>query len=155
MDETGLRFRLRHRLLLGARAVMSNIRKVMLVDDEPDIRRIAQLSLQHLGPWQVVVAASGREAVDQARSEAPDLILLDVMMPQMDGPQTLQELRSDPSLEETPVIFMTAKTRHDDLAHYVSIGAVGVIAKPFNPVNLAGDIRRILDTALQTPRAEP
>ena len=140
---------------MRALTVMTDIRKVMLVDDEPDIRRIAQISLQHLGQWQVVVAASGREALEQARREAPDVILLDVMMPEMNGPQTLHELRSDPSLEDTPVIFMTAKTRHDDLAHYVSIGAAGVIAKPFNPVNLAGDIRRILDTAQQSPRAEP
>ncbi|QRN94897.1 response regulator [Archangium violaceum] len=120
------------------------IRKVMLVDDEDDIRTIGQLSLGRVGGWQTVLAASGAEAVTKAAAEQPDLILLDVMMPGMDGPTTLGKLRAQEATAKTPVIFMTAKIQKQEVARYLELGAVGVIGKPFDPMTLPAEIKRLL-----------
>lgn len=120
------------------------IRKVMLVDDEADIRKVADLSLKGVGGWEVALAASGDEALAMASSERPDVILLDVMMPGMDGPATLERLRAAPGLEAVPVIFMTAKVQKNEVERYLDLGAVGVIAKPFDPMSLPDEIRGIL-----------
>ncbi len=120
------------------------IRKVMLVDDEDDIRTIGQLSLGRVGGWQTVLAASGAEAVTKAAAEQPDLILLDVMMPGMDGPTTLGRLRAQEATAKTPVIFMTAKIQKQEVARYLELGAVGVIGKPFDPMTLPAEIKRLL-----------
>jgi CheY-like chemotaxis protein len=120
------------------------IRKVLLVDDEDDIRTIGQLSLARVGGWETVLAASGAEAVTKAAAEKPDLILLDVMMPGMDGPTTFGQLRAHPATAATPVIFMTAKVQKQEVARYLELGAVGVIAKPFDPMTLPGEIRRLV-----------
>ncbi|KFA91360.1 MULTISPECIES: response regulator [Archangium] len=120
------------------------IRKVLLVDDEDDIRTIGQLSLGRVGGWQTVLAASGAEAVAKAAAEQPDLILLDVMMPGMDGPTTLGQLRAQPSTAKTPVIFMTAKIQKQEVARYLELGAVGVIGKPFDPMTLPAEIKKLL-----------
>ena len=93
-----------------------DIRSVLLIDDEADIRRIGELSLARLGRWRVVKAASGAEGVALAASERPDLILLDVMMPDQDGPATLARLRADPATRAIPVIFVTAKSSREDAA---------------------------------------
>lgn len=123
------------------------IQTVLLVDDEPDIRRIGQLTLGKLGGWQVLLASCGEEALEVARTEKVDVILLDVMMPRMDGPTTLERLRALPGLESTPVIFMTAKVQRREVARYLSLGAVGVISKPFNPLGLPDEIRRLVAEA--------
>ncbi len=123
------------------------IRKVLLVDDEDDIRTIGNLSLSRVGGWQTVLASSGAEAVTKAAAEQPDLILLDVMMPGMDGPTTFGRLRADPATATTPVIFMTAKVQKQEVARYLELGAVGVIAKPFDPMTLPGEIRRLVPGA--------
>ena len=123
------------------------IRKVLLVDDEDDIRTIGQLSLARVGGWETVLAASGAEALAKAAAEKPDLILLDVMMPGMDGPTTFGQLRAQPATAATPVIFMTAKVQKQEVARYLELGAVGVIAKPFDPMALPGDIRRLVPGA--------
>jgi two-component system OmpR family response regulator len=123
------------------------IRKVMLVDDEDDIRTIGNLSLGRVGGWQTVLAASGAEAVSKAAAEQPDLILLDVMMPGMDGPTTLGQLRAQESTAKTPVIFMTAKVQKQEVARYLELGAVGVIGKPFDPMTLPAEIKRLLPPA--------
>jgi len=120
------------------------IRKVLLVDDEDDIRTIGQLSLSRVGGWQTVLAASGAEAVTKAAAEQPDLILLDVMMPGMDGPTTLGQLRAQDSTARTPVIFMTAKIQKQEVARYLELGAVGVIGKPFDPMTLPAEIKKLL-----------
>jgi CheY-like chemotaxis protein len=120
------------------------IRKVMLVDDEDDIRTIGQLSLGRVGGWRTVLAASGAEAVTKAAAEQPDLILLDVMMPGMDGPTTLGKLRAQEATAKTPVIFMTAKIQKQEVARYLELGAVGVIGKPFDPMTLPAEIKRLL-----------
>ncbi len=120
------------------------IRKVMLVDDEPDLRRIGQLSLERVGGWKVVLAASGAEALELALREQPDVILLDVMMPVDDGPATLTRLREQPGTAAIPVVFMTAKVLAPDIARWHELGAVGVVPKPFDPMKLPGELRRIL-----------
>ncbi len=123
------------------------IRKVLLVDDEDDIRTIGQLSLSRVGGWQTVLAASGTEAVAKAAAEQPDLILLDVMMPGMDGPTTLGRLRAPEATAKTPVIFMTAKIQKQEVARYLELGAVGVIGKPFDPMTLPAEIKKLLPPA--------
>ncbi|HEX8822066.1 MAG TPA: response regulator [Archangium sp.] len=120
------------------------IRKVLLVDDEDDIRTIGQLSLSRVGGWQTVLASSGAEALTKAAAEGPDLILLDVMMPGMDGPTTLGQLRAQEATAKTPVIFMTAKIQKQEVARYLELGAVGVIGKPFDPMTLPAEIKRLL-----------
>ena len=120
------------------------IHKVLLVDDEDDIRKIGQLSLSRVGKWQTVLASSGAEALAQAAAERPDLILLDVMMPGMDGPTTLTQLRAQEATAHTPVIFMTAKIQKQEVARYLELGAVGVIGKPFDPMTLPAEIKKLL-----------
>ena len=117
---------------------------VLLVDDEPDIRRIAQLSLGLVGGFRVLLAASGPEAVAAAERERPDVILLDVMMPGMDGPSTLGQLRLRPSTQSIPVIFMTAKVRRGELDQLASLGVHGILCKPFDPMTLAHEVRALL-----------
>lgn len=119
------------------------ITKVLLVDDEPDIRRIGKLSLEAVGKWTVVMAASGLEAIEVARRELPDLIILDVMMPDLDGPTTYGRLQAEPALAGIPVIFMTAKVQKAEIARYLQLGAAGVVSKPFDPMTLPDQIRQI------------
>ena len=88
-----------------------SVRRVLVIDDEEDIREVARLSLELVGQYQVLTASSGRDGLDSARSHRPDAILLDVMMPDMDGPAALAELRADPSTRDIPVLFLTAKTQ--------------------------------------------
>lgn len=121
--------------------------KILLVDDEPDIRRIAELSLQAEPTWQVTLAESGAEAIALAVSHMPDVILMDMMMPGMDGLTALRKLRENPDLEDVPVIFMTAKVQRDEVERYTTAGAKGVLHKPFDPMALCEDIQRILDAA--------
>jgi two-component system, OmpR family, response regulator len=126
-------------------AATMNLSKVLLVDDEPDIRRIGQISLEHVGKWKVVQAQSGLQALSVAASEKPDVILLDVMMPELDGPGTFARLREDPATAAIPVIFMTAKAQPHEVASYRALGAAGVIAKPFDPMTLPGEVRSIVE----------
>lgn len=119
------------------------IQKVMMVDDEPHIRRIGELSLRGVGKWQVVLAGSGKEAIELARREQPDVILLDVMMPGMDGPATLAELRATSETASIPVIFLTAKAQRHEVERYRQLGAAGVLTKPFDPMTLPDDVRAI------------
>ncbi|GAC1347405.1 MAG: response regulator [Myxococcales bacterium] len=120
------------------------LRKVLLVDDEPDIRRIGQFSLTAVGKLLVVTAANGAEALEAAARESPDVILLDVMMPGMDGPTALQRLREAEATRHIPVIFMTARVQQAEVERYLQLGALGVIHKPFDPMGLPQKLRDIL-----------
>jgi CheY-like chemotaxis protein len=120
------------------------IEKVLMVDDEPHVRRVAELSLARVGKWSVFLAASGAEALAAAEREHPDLILLDVMMPGMDGPTTLSALQAHAAVATIPVIFMTAKVQEREVERYLGLGAAGVISKPFDPMLLPAQIRRII-----------
>jgi two-component system OmpR family response regulator len=122
------------------------LRKVLVVDDEADIRLIAEISLSSLGGWHVLQAASGPEALELAAREKPDLILLDVMMPGMDGPATLERLRAREEGGGTPVIFMTARVQKTEVDRLMRLGVCGHIAKPFDPMTLPDEIHRILAT---------
>ena len=120
------------------------ITKIMIVDDDEDICTVAALAARRVGGWDVVVAASGQEALAKARSERPDVILLDVMMPVLDGPATLVKLREEPSTIAIPVIFLTAKVQRLEVEHYLALGAIGVIRKPFDAMTLPDEVRRIV-----------
>ena len=112
-------------------------RRILVIDDEEDIREVAKLSLEMLGGWEVLLARSGAEGLATAQAENPDTILLDVMMPEMDGPSTFRKLQENPATQKIPVIFMTAKVQAADQRRFKSLGATSVIAKPFDPVQLA------------------
>ena len=122
---------------------MGQLNQILLVEDEADIQTIARLALERLGGFQVEICVSGREALRKVEGFQPDLILLDVMMPGMDGPATLKALRERPQTATTPVIFMTAKVQPYEVAEYKALGALDVIAKPFDPMTLANTIREI------------
>lgn len=119
------------------------IRSVLLVDDDADIRQIARLSLAEVGGWEVNLASSGAEALEKVNEFNPDVILLDVMMPGMDGPSTFAELRKIEGFERVPIIFVTAKVQRREVERYVALGASGCISKPFNPMTLHEDINDI------------
>jgi CheY-like chemotaxis protein len=118
--------------------------KVLIVDDEPHVRRIAALCLGSVGRWGVVLASSGAEALDVAAREGPDLIMLDVMMPGLDGATTLAALRAQAATAAIPIIFMTAKTRDAELDRYLGMDVLGVVKKPFDPLLLADHVAQIL-----------
>ena len=123
------------------------LNKILYVEDEADIRTVAQLALEAVGGFTLTVCSSGEEAVQVGPSSRPDLILLDVMMPGMDGPTTLAELRKNPALADTPVMFMTAKVQPSEIQQYRDLGALDVIAKPFDPMTLADQVRSIWERA--------
>lgn len=122
---------------------MNTLQRILYVEDEPDIQAVAKLALEMVGGFTVKVCSSGEEALREAEAFAPDMILLDVMMPGMDGPSTLKALRELPSLAELPVAFMTAKVQPAEVTHYKTLGARDVIAKPFDPMTLASQVRAI------------
>ena len=120
------------------------IAKVLVIDDEPDLRRIARFSLQAVGKWKVTACAGGAEGVEAALRDRPDVILLDVSMPGLDGPATLAALHGQPGLRTVPVLFMTATASPEARARLVSLGARGVILKPFDPMGLPGQVIALL-----------
>lgn len=123
---------------------MAVINNILYVENESDIQTIAKIALSDIGGFTLETCSSGAEAIERAKSFTPDLILLDVMMPTLDGPQTLEELRKIPNTASTPVIFMTAKVQAKEIEYYKSLGAVDVIAKPFDPMTLAETIKKMM-----------
>lgn len=122
---------------------MSGRGRLLIVDDEDDIRLIARMSLERIGGWDVLEASSAEDAVEAARSGPLDVVLLDVMMPGVDGPTALELLR--PVIgSETPVIFLTAKTQTADRERLAGLGTAGVIAKPFDPMTLPDEVSACL-----------
>ncbi|HWP83919.1 MAG TPA: response regulator [Terriglobia bacterium] len=130
------------------------IHKVLLAEDEEDIRKVAQISLQFRGGWNVLLATDGEDCLAKAAQERPDLILLDCMMPKMDGYEACRRLKQDPVLRHIPVIFLTAKSQESEVRKGLSLGAVGYLIKPFNPMSLAAEIRQILEYS-EAPSTEP
>ena len=119
-------------------------KRILIVDDEDDIREVAQVSLELVGQWEVLTAASGRDGIERARNGQPDAILLDVMMPDMDGPTTLSQLQADPVTRDIPVVFLTAKAQSADRTRLAQLGAAGILTKPFDPLRLAADLAAAL-----------
>jgi len=118
--------------------------RVLVVDDEDDIRRIASLSLSRVGGMDVTDVASGSAALASAMANPPDAVLLDVMMPVLDGPGTLAALRADPKTSRIPIVFLTAKAMQPEIERLKALGAQGVLTKPFDPMKLPDLLRAIL-----------
>jgi two-component system OmpR family response regulator len=122
---------------------MPALARILIIEDEPDIQAIAKMALEMVGGFTVQVTNSGNEALELLATDQPDLILLDVMMPGLDGPGTLKALRQRPSCASIPVIFMTAKAQPHEIAYLKQLGALDVIVKPFDPMTLSSTIRSI------------
>jgi CheY-like chemotaxis protein len=125
---------------------MKTLERIIYVDDEDDIREVAQIALEAVGGFALQVFDRA-EALLAASPEPPDLLLLDVMMPGMDGPALLRALRQRPDFAGVPAIFMTAKVQPAEISALLAAGAIGVVAKPFDPMTLADEIRRLWDAA--------
>jgi len=124
--------------------------RILYVDDDPDIREIVEIALSLDPALRVRGCASGTEALATAADWLPDMILCDVMMPVMDGPATLARLRACPQTVDTPVVFMTSRVQAREIEHFKSLGATGVIVKPFDPMTLADSVRCHLRSAGRT-----
>jgi CheY-like chemotaxis protein len=119
-------------------------RRILIIDDEDDIREVAGLSLETVAGWEVVLADSGAQGLARAAEHQPDAILLDVMMPGMDGPTTFRELRKNPITSHIPVILLTAKVQSSDQKRFADLGVEAVLFKPFDPLTLSDQISAVL-----------
>ena len=119
-------------------------KRVLVVDDEDHIREVAGVSLEAIGGWRVIAASSGLEAIEKAADERPDAILLDVMMPGMDGPTTFERLQGDDVTREIPVILLTAKVQAADRRRFDDLGVAAVLSKPFDPMTLPDQVSGVL-----------
>ena len=122
-------------------------RRVLIIDDDDGIREVAKMSLELVAGWEVMTAGSGADGLAQARESRPEGILLDVMMPGMDGPATLGALRGDADVGATPVIFLTAKVQAAERTRFAEMDVSGLIAKPFDPMKLAAQIAELFGWA--------
>ena len=118
-----------------------NLERILIIDDDADIQALVKLSLEKVGGFVVHTCLSGEEALRKAPGIKPDLILIDVMMPRLDGPTTLRELRKIPETADTPVIFLTAKSMAREFAQFAGSGVIGRILKPFDPMALPATLR--------------
>jgi two-component system, OmpR family, response regulator len=130
-----------------------HLARILNVEDDPFIQAVVRMAIEDVGGMIYEPASSGREGLEKARSFAPDLILLDVMMPGMTGVETLRALRADPQTASIPVIFMTAKVQPHEVSSYLQLGADGVIPKPFDPTTLADEARAIWNHASRSHRS--
>jgi CheY-like chemotaxis protein len=119
-------------------------RKILIIDDEDDIREVAALSLESVAGWDVIKASSGAQGLARAAEQQPDAILLDVMMPGMDGPTTFRELRNNQATARIPVLLLTAKVQGSDQRRFADLGVEAVLLKPFDPMTLSTQIARAL-----------
>ena len=119
-------------------------RRILIIDDEDDIRQVAALSLETIAGWDVIVANSGAQGILRAEEHQPDAILLDVMMPGMDGPTTFRELRKNPATAKIPVLLLTAKVQGPYQRRFADLGVEAVLLKPFDPLTLAAQMSKVL-----------
>jgi CheY-like chemotaxis protein len=117
---------------------------LVLAEDEPDIQLVAKFALKK-GGFSVRIVGNGREVLDAVREAAPDAVLLDWMMPEMDGPEACRQLKADPATAHIPVIFLTARSQEAEIQRGLSIGAIGYITKPFDALTIAAQVRQLLD----------
>ncbi len=120
------------------------MKRILVIDNEPYIQEVTQISLETVAGWEVLTAGSGQEGLVVAEREQPDAILLDVMMPDMDGPTTFQQLQKNPQTCQIPVILLTAKVQDSDRRRYQEMGMTATIAKPFDPLQLANQVAEAL-----------
>ena len=123
--------------------------RILLIEDDPDIQKMVRLSLKYQGGHEVLVASGGREGLDKAAQENPDLILLDVMMPEMDGYETIKALKSQPGTRHIPVIFLSARAQQAEIQKGRELGASGYLVKPFDPMTLASQLDAIMSSGGQ------
>jgi two-component system, OmpR family, response regulator len=119
------------------------LRSIILIEDDPDIQEVAKMSLEEVGGFDVIACGSGREALDTVPRVKPDLLIIDFMMPGMDGGETLAALRAQPDIATIPAIFMTAKVRPEEVGRMRAMGAADVIPKPFDPIALPDQVNAI------------
>ncbi len=124
-------------------------KQILVIDDEPRIQEAIRITLEMMMGWQVFSARSGTEGIGLARHHAPDVILLDLMMPDLDGRDTFAQLQADPQTQALPVILLTAKLHPDERQHFLQLGFKAVISKPFEPITLAQHIANALDWPLE------
>ena len=127
-------------------------KRILLIDDETNLVLVIQICLQKLGGWTVLTAESGAEGLGKAEIERPDAILLDVMMPDLDGFTVLKRLKANPTTQNIPVILLTAKIQSAQHKEYAQLDIAGVLAKPFNPMELAHHVAELLDWQSSLPR---
>jgi CheY-like chemotaxis protein len=125
--------------------------RILYIEDDPHIRTVALLALKEVGGFTVALASSGNEGIEMAKTFLPDLILLDIMMPGMDGPSTFRALKELPETAGIPVIFLTAKAQPKEIESYKRLGALDVLTKPFDPMTLSDEIRAIWERSHQPP----
>jgi CheY-like chemotaxis protein len=118
--------------------------RILLIDDEDDIREVASLTLEATAGWEVITASSGASGIRAAIAEQPEAILMDVMMPEMDGPTTFREMQKNPLIAHIPVILLTAKVQGVDQRRFADLGVAAVLFKPFDPMTLARQIAEVL-----------
>lgn len=121
------------------------LKKILCVEDEPDIRKILELSLESVGNYELDICGSGLEALEKVKSCDFDLILLDVMMPVMDGKEVFRRLKGDEKTKNIPVIFLTAKAQTNELHELEKLGNIGILTKPFDPMGLSRDVQELWD----------
>lgn len=124
---------------------MKELKKILYAEDEPDVQTIVELTIQTMSDYEIKICNNGRILLECVKEYQPDLILLDVMMPEMDGPTTFKNLQADENTKKIPVIFMTAKAQVHEVEVFKEIGALGVITKPFSPMNLCDEIQKLWD----------
>lgn len=127
---------------------MNSLQRILYVDDEPDIQAIVKTALEALGGFTVRTCDCGADAVTEVPVFKPDMILLDMMMPGMNGIETFDALKALPEMADTPVVFVTAKAQSDELNKYKALGAAGTIPKPFDPITLSDDLHQIWKTVV-------
>jgi len=119
------------------------LKRIMYVDDDPDLQNLVRLGLETRGGFTVKICDSGKQAIEEIKDFQPDLVILDVVMPGMSGPKTLEALQNIPGIPPVPTIFLTSKTRRQEMDLYKRLGAIGVIDKPLNPMKLAEQLKEI------------
>lgn len=122
--------------------MMRELRHILCIDDQEDILTVTQMALETVGGYEVSAFESGATALDALTRMTPDLILIDAMMPGMDGPAVLHAVRERPALDDVPVVIMTARVQATEIDEYLAVGAAGVIPKPFDPMTLSQEVER-------------
>lgn len=124
---------------------MKKLNKILYAEDEPDIRTIVETVIQAMSDYDIKICENGKILMDCVEKYSPDLVLLDVMMPEMDGPTTFKNLQENPKTKNIPVIFMTAKAQVHEIKAFLDSGVIGIITKPFDPVQLCSRINELWD----------
>lgn len=122
---------------------MKELKKILYAEDEPDVQTVVELTIQSMSNYEIKLCNNGKILLECVEDYNPDLILLDVMMPEMDGPTTFRNLQLNEKTKDIPVIFMTAKAQVHEIEIFKETGVLGIITKPFDPINLCNDIQKI------------